>query len=79
MPQDSSDKEDDDEFERLSGYSKNSLDGEVSNPSTSNHSLRAKDGLAKDDIRKCHALLELLSTEVGYFLDLKILVTVRSC
>jgi len=31
----------------------------------------------KDDLRKYHALNELLSTEVGYLLDLKALVTVR--
>lgn len=32
---------------------------------------------AKDDIRKYHALKELLATEVGYLLDLRALVTVR--
>jgi hypothetical protein len=31
---------------------------------------------AKDDLRKYHALKELLNTEVGYLLDLRALVTV---
>ncbi|OAX44505.1 hypothetical protein K503DRAFT_729141 [Rhizopogon vinicolor AM-OR11-026] len=76
IPQDSSDKEDDDNLGRLNGYRKNSFDMEESRPEAVNHLPQAKDGLAKDDVRKCHALLELLSTEIGYFLDLKILVTV---
>lgn len=33
---------------------------------------------AKDDIRKYHALSELLTTEIGYLLDLTALVTVSS-
>ncbi len=32
----------------------------------------------KDDIRKYHALMELLSTEVRYLMDLRVLVMVRS-
>lgn len=79
LPHDSSDKEeeeedDDDDLEEMNDYHKNS---EESSSDSANHQPQATHGLAKDDMRKYHALLELLSTEVGYFLDLKILVTVR--
>lgn len=75
LPHDSSDKDDDDDdLEELNDSRKNS---EESNSDSANHQPQAKHDLAKDDMRKYHALLELLSTEVGYFLDLKILVTVR--
>ena len=77
MPYDDSDKDDDDEVEGLTGYSKDSLRGEESSLEAPNNPTRAKDDLALDDARKCHALFELLSTEVGYLLDLKILVNVR--
>ncbi|KAG1755533.1 hypothetical protein EDB19DRAFT_1625685 [Suillus lakei] len=78
MPQDGSDKEDDGKLEKLNGYHKNAPEGEESNSEAANHLLQAKDDLTgnKDDVRKCHALLELLSTEVGYLFDLKVLVTV---
>ncbi|KAG1783166.1 hypothetical protein EV702DRAFT_959925 [Suillus placidus] len=80
MPQDGSDKEDDAKLKKLHGYHENLPvpEGEETSSETANHPLQAKDDLigSKDDVRKCHALLELLSTEVGYLFDLKVLVTV---
>jgi hypothetical protein len=77
MPQDGSDKEDDAKLKKLNDYN-NAAEGEESISEAADHPLQAKDDLigSKDDVRKCHALLELLSTEVGYLLDLKVLVTV---
>jgi hypothetical protein len=81
MSQDSSadeEDEDGDKLEKLTDYRKNFSGGEESSSDSVNDSPQVKDDLPKDDLRKYHAFLELLSTEVGYFLDLKILVTVRS-
>lgn len=85
MPQDSSaeeeeddDDDDDGKLEKLTDYRKNFSGGEESSSDAVNDSPQVKDDLPKDDLRKYHAFLELLSTEVGYVLDLKILVTVRS-
>lgn len=74
LPQDGKD-----EFKlTLDDYDTNPPSGEESNSEAANHPLQVKDDLigSKDDVRKCHALLELLSTEVGYLFDLKVLVTV---
>ncbi|KAG1815563.1 uncharacterized protein BJ212DRAFT_1357253 [Suillus subaureus] len=78
MPQDGSDKEDDAKLKKLIDYRKNPPEEEDSSSEAADHPLQAKDDLvgSKDDVRKCHALLELLSTEVGYLFDLKVLVTV---
>ncbi|KAG1840092.1 hypothetical protein DFJ58DRAFT_811222 [Suillus subalutaceus] len=78
LPQDGSDKEDDTKLKKLNNYHKNLPEGEESSSEAADHPLQAKDDLigSKDDVRKCHALLELLSTEVGYLFDLKVLVTV---
>jgi len=48
--------------------------------SCSDHSMegRWETERYKDALRRFHALKELLATEVGYLLDLKALVTVRS-
>lgn len=74
MPQDG---EDDIQL-TLDDYDANPPSGEESSSEAANHPLQVKDDLigSKDDVRKCHALLELLSTEVGYLFDLKVLVTV---
>ncbi|KAG1833421.1 hypothetical protein EV424DRAFT_1365283 [Suillus variegatus] len=77
MPQDDSDKEDDGKLKKLNGHHKNPA--EESSSEAADHPLQGKDDDlvgSKDDVRKCHALLELLSTEVGYLFDLKVLVTV---
>lgn len=42
-----------------------------------NDSDDARHEKARDDVRKYHALRELLTTEMGYLLDLRALVTVR--
>ncbi|KAG2156208.1 hypothetical protein DEU56DRAFT_723514 [Suillus clintonianus] len=78
IPQDSSYIEDDDKLGKLNSYRKNPPGGVESSLEAANHPLQAKEDLLgnKDDVRKCHALSELLSTEVGYLFDLKILVTV---
>lgn len=78
IPQDGSDKEDDARLKKLNDYHKNPPEGEELSSEAADHPLQAKDDLigSKDDVRKCHALLELLSTEVGYLFDLKVLVTV---
>lgn len=74
MPQDG----EDDIKLTLDDYDTNPPSGEESSSEAANHPLQVKDDLigSKDDVRKCHALLELLSTEVGYLFDLKVLVTV---
>ncbi|KAG0709788.1 hypothetical protein DFH29DRAFT_793279 [Suillus ampliporus] len=78
LAQDNSDKEDDDKPKRLNGYRNDPPEGEESSSEAANHPLQAKADLIgnKDNVRKCHALSELLSTEVGYLFDLKVLVTV---
>ncbi|KAG1759832.1 hypothetical protein EDD22DRAFT_782023 [Suillus occidentalis] len=74
MPQDG----EDDIKLTLDDFDTNPPSGEESSSEAANHPLQVKDNLigSKDDVRKCHALLELLSTEVGYLFDLKVLVTV---
>ncbi|KAG2154943.1 uncharacterized protein EDB93DRAFT_1051011, partial [Suillus bovinus] len=76
--QDDSDKEDDAMLKKLDGHNKNPPEWQESSSEAADHPLPAKHDLigSKDDVRKCHALLELLSTEVGYLFDLKVLVTV---
>ena len=46
--------------------------------SESNSSSQSKPGSesTQDDIRRCHALMELLTTEVAYLMDLRALVNV---
>jgi hypothetical protein len=50
-----------------------SVGGSSSGHSSDHHGCREK---KKDNVRKYHALMELLTTEVGYLQDLRALVTV---
>ncbi|KAF8897688.1 hypothetical protein BD779DRAFT_1667625 [Infundibulicybe gibba] len=51
-------------------------DNEDNGPNLSHHSNEEMSGEGSDSVRKYYALMELLTTEVGYLQDLKVLVTI---